>query len=56
MKLLFQACSGKFTYTLVHWQGKNNQQTVNNFMYAFKFMESHTLEIKLFFKSWNLLL
>jgi len=41
LELLFQACAGKFAYTLVYCPGENNQQTANDYMDAFvKFMEN----------------
>merc|ERR1712223_243533 len=45
LELLFQACSGKFTYTLVYCPGKNNEKSANDYMDAFvKMMETSHLE------------
>jgi len=35
LELLFQACSGKFTYTLVYCPGKNNEKSANDYIDAF---------------------
>merc|ERR1712223_1581921 len=45
LELLFQACSGKFTYTLVYCPGKNNEKSANDYMDAFvKILENSHLE------------
>ena len=45
LELLFQACSGKFTYTLVYCPGKNNEKSANDYMDAFvKVLENCHLE------------
>ena len=45
LELLFQACNGKFTYTLVYCPGQNNEKSANNYMDAFvKIMENCHLE------------
>ena len=45
LELLFQACNGKFTYTLVYCPGENNEKSANNYMDAFvNIMENSHLE------------
>jgi len=45
LELLFQACNGKFTYTLVYCPGQNNEKSANNYMDAFvNIMENCHLE------------
>ena len=58
LELLFQACNGKFTYTLVYCPGQNNEKSANNYMDAFvKIMENCHLEsgaqnLRQFLKIW----
>jgi len=48
LELLFQACAGKFTYTLVYCPGENNRKYANEYMDAFvKYMEnSHSSDLQ----------
>ena len=59
LELLFQACNGKFTYTLVYCPGQNNEKSANNYMDAFVnimencHLESGTQNLRQFLQIWG---